>query len=175
LGKVGPSEELLERDAERAEIGEVVLRCGGGESGSLLALEGPAGIGKTRLLEEVRVHARRAGLMVLSARYGELERDHPLGVARQLFEGPLMAAGEAARASLLSGPAGLAAPLLTGVPAVDPPGDPVLAMLQRSTGWSPTWRKSDRSRWWSTTGIGPTPPRCERCCISPAASTIYPR
>jgi len=122
------TEELLERDAERAEIGEVVRRCAGG-AGRLLALLGPAGIGKTRLLEELSSRASDAGLAVLSARCGELERDYPLGVARQLFEPALMAADEPARTSLLSGPAALAEPLLLGVPAADPPGDPALATL----------------------------------------------
>lgn len=120
--------ELLERDGERVEIDEVVRQCRGG-SGRLLVLQGPAGIGKTRLLEDVRARACDAGLTVLGASGGELERDYPLGVARQLFEPLLMAASESARTSFLSGPAALAAPLISGVPAVDLPGDPALATL----------------------------------------------
>ena len=52
-------------------------------------VEGPAGIGKTRLLAEARVRGQEAGARVLFARAGELERDFPFGVVRQLFEAAL--------------------------------------------------------------------------------------
>ena len=49
-------------------------------------VEGPAGIGKTRLLSEARREAGEAGVRVLSARGGELEQELAFGVVRQLFE-----------------------------------------------------------------------------------------
>ena len=57
-----------------------VLEGGGGG----LLIEGPPGIGKTRLLGAARALAddRR----VLSARGSELERDFPFAVVRQLLE-----------------------------------------------------------------------------------------
>jgi DNA-binding CsgD family transcriptional regulator len=76
-----------------------------------VALEGPAGIGKTRLLAAARAAARDAGFRVLLARPGELEREFPFNVARQLFEPVLAALAPGERAAALAGAAGLAAPL----------------------------------------------------------------
>ena len=58
----------------------------------MLAFEGPAGIGKTRLLGVLRERAVEAGATVLDARAGLLEREFGFGVVRQLFEA--VAAGE---------------------------------------------------------------------------------
>nr|MDQ5808316.1 AAA family ATPase [Actinomycetota bacterium] len=80
---------LLERDAELAVLDDLVAGAGRGE-GRLVLVEGPAGIGKSRLLAEARARARAAGLRVLAARGGELEREFAYGVVRQLFE-PLRA------------------------------------------------------------------------------------
>ena len=41
----------------------------------MLWIEGPAGIGKSRLVDEARELSHVAGLQVLSARAGELERE----------------------------------------------------------------------------------------------------
>jgi DNA-binding CsgD family transcriptional regulator len=75
----------------------------------LVLVQGPAGIGKSRLLAEARALAEERGLCVRSARGGELERDFPFGVVRQLFESLL--ADESERAQLLSGAARAAAPV----------------------------------------------------------------
>ena len=69
----------------------------------LALVEGPAGLGKTRLLGEIRAAAEGEGLKVLAARASELERDFPFGVVRQLFE-PLLA-DPAVRGAALSGAA----------------------------------------------------------------------
>src|SRR2546423_5037765 len=98
--------ELFERDSDLAELTEALLLAVGGHA-SVVAIEGPAGIGKTRLLRELRRTAEEADMRVLSARGGELERDFAFGVVRQLFE-PLLARH---RSELLSGAAALAAPL----------------------------------------------------------------
>src|SRR2546421_8069640 len=102
---------LLERDRDLAELdGLVEDACAG--RGRLVLIEGAPGIGKTRLLEATRARAGERGMVVLSARASELDREFPLGVVRQLFE-PLIAGADAARrATLLSGAASLAAPLL---------------------------------------------------------------
>lgn len=83
---------LLERAAELAAIDELMVAVGRGEGG-LAVVEGPAGIGKTALLEGARERARHAGLRVLPARGSELERAFAFGVVRQLFE-PLVAAAD---------------------------------------------------------------------------------
>jgi len=75
----------------------------------LVLVQGPAGIGKSRLLAEARGFAEERGLCVRSARGGELERDFPFGVVRQLFESQLT--DESERARLLSGSAWAAAPV----------------------------------------------------------------
>ncbi|MEX2458064.1 MAG: AAA family ATPase [Actinomycetota bacterium] len=98
---------LLERDRELALFEEALDRLADGV-GSLLLVEGPAGIGKTRLLAEATELARNRKFLVRAARGGELEREMPFGVARQLLESVIERASEEERASLLSGSARLA-------------------------------------------------------------------
>jgi DNA-binding CsgD family transcriptional regulator len=77
-----------------------------------LVIEGPAGIGKTALLDRTCDLAEEAGFLVLRARGGELEREFPHGVVRQLLEGHVRGRSAKARSSLLSGAAELAAPVV---------------------------------------------------------------
>jgi len=77
-----PESSLFERDAELAELGAAAGRAHGG-SGSLVFVEGFAGIGKSRLLEASRASAGDAGFQLLGARGSELERDYAFGVVRQ--------------------------------------------------------------------------------------------
>ncbi len=84
--------------------------------GRLVVVEGSAGIGKTRLLAEVRALAQAGELEVLSARGGELEGEFAFGIVRQLFEAPLAAATPELRAELLSGAAGLSGSLFASAP-----------------------------------------------------------
>jgi predicted ATPase len=74
--------ELLERDEELAAMAECADAMRNGE-GSLVVIEGTAGIGKTRLLGEARTRAGD-GVRVLTARGGEFECDFAFGVVRQL-------------------------------------------------------------------------------------------
>ncbi|MFL6067178.1 MAG: AAA family ATPase [Gaiellaceae bacterium] len=76
---------LLERDREVAALDELLAAAAGGE-GWFAVLEAVAGMGKTRLVAETRRRAEEAGLRVLRARGGELEREFAFGVVRQLFE-----------------------------------------------------------------------------------------
>jgi DNA-binding CsgD family transcriptional regulator len=122
---------LAERDGERATI-ERWLAAARDGSGGVLAVEGPAGIGKTALLAAAREAAAARGMRVLRARGAELELDFPFGVVRQLFEPALAAAGPAEHAALLGGAAGIAARLLA-LPGADagaePSADPSFAVL----------------------------------------------
>ena len=101
--------ELLEREEELAVVDGLV--DGIAEGGRLLALEAPAGMGKTRLITEVKARAQVSGMRVLSARGSELERDFSYGVVRQLFEPLLASAPAEERAKLLEGAARAAEPL----------------------------------------------------------------
>jgi DNA-binding CsgD family transcriptional regulator len=119
---------LLERDAVLARIDERVRDAIAGD-GSLLVLQGPAGIGKTRLVTAAGRRGRELGLQTLSARGSELERDFAYGLVRQLFEAPLVAASPSERAELLAGAAERAAALF-GV--VGPHDDAAEALLDPS-------------------------------------------
>jgi DNA-binding CsgD family transcriptional regulator len=107
---------LLERERELAELVEVLASARVGD-GSLMLIEGPAGVGKTRLIAAAREFAINEGMEVLAARGGELERSFSYGVVRQLFETPLAAARPKERQDLLAGTAALARPAL-GLEAV---------------------------------------------------------
>lgn len=95
---------VLERESELAELGSVFTRARGGQ-GCVALLEGPAGEGKSTLLTVAAGRARADGLSVLSARGGQLEREFPFGVMRQLFEPVLARASATRRAELLDGAA----------------------------------------------------------------------
>ncbi len=113
---------LLGRESELATLNALLADARSGE-GRLAIIEGGAGIGKTRLIAEARTSAAAHGFAVLMARAGELERDFAFGVVRQLFE-PVLAGGSAEeRADLLSGAAGLAAPLFDRDVLGRPDGD----------------------------------------------------
>jgi DNA-binding CsgD family transcriptional regulator len=103
--------ELLEREAEVARL-EALIEDARAGAGSLLLVRGAAGVGKSRLLEEAAVRATAAGMTVLTARGGELERDFGWGVVSQLFDRPHAATKGRQRESLLAGAARHAAPVL---------------------------------------------------------------
>ena len=86
---VAAAEQLVEREAELDVVRAAVRNASAG-TGSLLVIEGPAGIGKTRLLLAARESANEADMHVLHARGSELEREFPYGLVRQLFE-PVLA------------------------------------------------------------------------------------
>jgi DNA-binding CsgD family transcriptional regulator len=100
-------EGLLERDAELAELSALCSDAVAGR-GAVAVLQGPAGLGKTALLQAACATAARACMVVLSSSGAELERDLAFGVVRQLFERPLRKLSNAERAQLLTGAPGLA-------------------------------------------------------------------
>jgi DNA-binding CsgD family transcriptional regulator len=101
---------VLEREHELARL-EAALEGARAEAGEFLIIQGPAGIGKTTLLELARGRAREHGMRVLSARASELERDFSYGVVRQLLGRVLRAASGKRRERLLDGAAAAAAML----------------------------------------------------------------
>src|SRR6201989_2936001 len=105
------STTLLEREHELERV-RGALRAVGQRAGGVLAIEGPPGIGKSRLLIEPRSRGEQRGLRILTARATELEQGYPFGVVRQLFERARLEADEEARELGLSGAAALAADVL---------------------------------------------------------------
>ena len=132
MAAVVGGQALLERDSALAQVDQRLGAAVAGE-GSLLLVEGPAGIGKTHLILAALRRGRELGLDTLSARGAELERDFAYGVVRQLFEAPVLAASPPERAELLAGAAGRAAALFgAAAPQDDAAGgllDPSFAIL----------------------------------------------
>lgn len=100
---------LLDRDTELAALDAVLEGLAAGRP-RLVMFEGPAGIGKTSLLAELRSRAVAAGLNATLARGSELDRDFPYSVVRQLFETRVVSAqtplsGAAAPARTVFAPA----------------------------------------------------------------------
>jgi DNA-binding CsgD family transcriptional regulator len=103
---------LLERERELDVLDHAVAGALAGTPG-VVVVEGPAGIGKSRLIGEARTRGTQGGLLVLSARGGELELDFPFGIVRQLFEPRF--ADEVVRERVLAGAARAAAAIF-GLP-----------------------------------------------------------
>ncbi|WP_298517038.1 BTAD domain-containing putative transcriptional regulator [uncultured Nocardioides sp.] len=78
-------DRLVERDRELATLTRALDAVAEGRHG-LVLIKGSAGIGKTRLLGEVRRLARARSVQVLAARGSQLESAFAFGVVRQLFE-----------------------------------------------------------------------------------------
>ncbi len=121
---------LLEREPELEALGRAVARASSGQ-GCCLLIEGPAGVGKSRLLAGGRALASEAGLRVLEARGAARERDFAFGVARQLFEQTVGSAAEDERVALLAGAAALSGRLVgqAGPEVVAQGGDTAFAAL----------------------------------------------
>jgi DNA-binding CsgD family transcriptional regulator len=122
----GPDATLLERARELERLSALVRNASAG-NGRIVLVEGPAGIGKSRLVAETKRQASAAGLRVLSARGSELEREFPFGVVRQLFEPVLMDEELSGRA--LGGSAAAACPIFETVEEAAGGGDAGFAAL----------------------------------------------
>src|ERR1700756_4864521 len=111
----GPA-ALLEREHELERL-RAGLRAVGQQAGLTLVIEGPAGMGKSRLLQEARGRAADLEFRVLAARATELEQGFPYGVMLQLFERLLREADGGQRERWFDGAATLAGDLLVGASA----------------------------------------------------------
>jgi len=99
-------EELIERTGELDALEASVMAAAAGE-GSLLVIEGHAGLGKSRLMTAVA--GGEPGAHAPPPRPpGSLRARFPFGVVRQLFESPLAAGATTDRERWLAGAAGLA-------------------------------------------------------------------
>src|SRR3954464_9803630 len=105
------SERLLEREFELGAVREAVAAAAG-DVGRLVVVEGPAGIGKTRLRDEVREQATQEGLHLLSACSDPTDRDVPFGGVRALLASAATTREDLAE--MFTGPANLCMAILSG-------------------------------------------------------------
>jgi len=106
-GSAADVARLLERDKEFLAIDDAI-RAALARDGTAVVLEGPAGIGKTSLLDTARRRAIEAGMTVIASHAAFLESDFAFGVVRQLFTPVIAAASASERHHLLEGAAALA-------------------------------------------------------------------
>ncbi len=104
---------LVERDKELVVLERRLAEARAG-AGGVIAIEAPAGNGKSRLLAAAGQMAREADMQVLLARGSQLEHEFSFNVAVQLFEPWWISAEADERARLLGGPARWAGELLSG-------------------------------------------------------------
>ena len=109
-----PPDTLLEREDELALLRARLTQAQEGRGGFVL-VEGSAGAGKTALLARFRAESGD-GARVLQAVGGELEREFPFGLVRQLFEHAVLGAPPEERERLLSGAAALAGSVIGAAP-----------------------------------------------------------
>ena len=110
---------LHERERELGVVLDALAAAAGGRGGAVV-LEGPAGIGKTALLERAAEAARDRSFAAAAARGTELEEAYAWGIVRQLFEPRLRGMSAATRARTLAGAAALAGPVVLPDAAADP-------------------------------------------------------
>ena len=120
---------IVERDEElgalAGAVGDALVGRGG-----CIAIVGPAGIGKTLLLERTLALVPADRLVVRVARPTALERDLGFGVVRRLLAGLVIDQPEPLRAARLRDGAEFALPALGLPPTVPPsPDDPLSAAL----------------------------------------------
>ncbi|WNV85700.1 LuxR C-terminal-related transcriptional regulator [Umezawaea sp. Da 62-37] len=96
----------MERDGEIRALERAVERLRE-RRGGVVVLDAAAGLGKTALIRRTRELVSAAGVVELTARGAELERDFTFGVVVQLVE-PVLPRDERAREELFSGAAGAA-------------------------------------------------------------------
>jgi len=83
-GHVGTGPRTLGREAEARALGEALDRVASGAL-TIMLIEGEAGIGKTRLLQDALQDARGRGMQVVTGRAEELERTRPFGLLAAAF------------------------------------------------------------------------------------------
>jgi DNA-binding SARP family transcriptional activator len=121
VGLAGSRGALVGRDVELAALDAALARSS--DATEIVAVTGPAGIGKSALVREWSAHARAAGATVLAGEFDPLGRDLPLqaeldALARHLHD-------HAGDAALVAGPLTVLAPLLEiGGRSLDAPAEP---------------------------------------------------
>ncbi|MFI7708548.1 BTAD domain-containing putative transcriptional regulator [Nonomuraea sp. NPDC049480] len=119
--------DLVDRGRELVELTGCLEEALEGQA-RVVFVEGPAGIGKTRLLAEARRLAADRGFRIFTARGSQLEKEYGFGAVRQLLE-PTVAAATREGPAVLAGAAASAATVFDVAAAEPPYGDGSLAVL----------------------------------------------
>ncbi|MCV7073944.1 ATP-binding protein [Mycobacterium rufum] len=176
VGSASEGHRLLDRERDLQTIDAAVAAVA--DSGSLLLIEGPAGIGKTALLDYLRGRVTAAGMTVLGARGSEPERGFGFGIVRQLLEGAVLGADSAERDRLLAGAARLAEPVFTDVEAEPNTADIAFATLHGLYWLVANLAERGPSYSLSMTRTAPTGRPCGSFCIlhpdSPVCRCCWP-
>lgn len=93
-----PDRTLVGRDSEVRDLSDALAASVSGRM-KVTLIEGEAGIGKSRLLEEIRTIAEKQGVAVREGRSEELDQSRPFGAVADAF-GINRKAADAARADL---------------------------------------------------------------------------
>ena len=104
-----PADALLERASELEALSGA-LACAAAADGRLVLVEGPAGVGKSRLLDACGELGARRAMAVLRARGDELAMESSFSAVRELLWAQVLGGG----GGVLEGAAGLAAPVFEG-------------------------------------------------------------
>ena len=123
--------DLLEREAEVDALDRALAGAVEGR-GSVVAIEGPPGIGKSSLVRACLDLAEKRDMYTISVRATELERSYPYGIVRQTADSVALDKSEEERAALFTGAAKLALPILE--PGTAEEGDSPELMYQRLHG-----------------------------------------
>jgi hypothetical protein len=84
MGMSAPASRTLGRESETRALAEALDRVASGAS-AIVLIEGEAGIGKTRLLQDALGDARARGMQVIAGRAEQLERTRPFGLVAAAF------------------------------------------------------------------------------------------
>jgi DNA-binding CsgD family transcriptional regulator len=123
--------ELLERESELLALDRVLAEAVEGR-GNVVAIEGPAGIGKSSLVARCLERAGQREMYTISVRATELERSYPYGIVRQTADSVALDKTPEQRSALFTGAARLALPILDPASADD--ADSPELMYQRLHG-----------------------------------------
>ena len=122
---------LLERERELDGLDRALAGAVEGR-GSVVAVEGPPGIGKSSLMRACLELAAGRGMYTIAVRATELERSYPYGIVRQTADSVALDKSDEERAALFTGAAKLALPILE--PGTAEGGDSPELMYQRLHG-----------------------------------------
>ncbi|WP_341926421.1 AAA family ATPase [Nocardioides psychrotolerans] len=126
--------QQLERGSEHSLLNSLLDDAARGRGG-VVVIEGPAGIGKSSLVEHARVQAKQRGFGRLRGSGDLADTALPWGVVRQLVERSITRYAGEVRSLILDGPAGRALQALDGAPGSAASDDTGFARTLHALWW----------------------------------------